>query len=129
MYTATKEAGVRSEDAVDKFAPGEYACLLVAPLDRAPFEPHLVCIYANPAQVMRLTHAALWKRGGKLTSSFGGRIYCSETIVSTMRTDQPQAIRPCSRDRIFGQTQVHELACTIPRGQLHDIIEVLLRTH
>src|SRR3989454_12071161 len=31
MYTATKEAGVRSEAAVDKFAPGEYACLLVAP--------------------------------------------------------------------------------------------------
>src|SRR3989449_476381 len=50
MYTATKEAGVRSEAAVDKFAPGEFACLLVAPLDRAPFEPHLVCIYANPAQ-------------------------------------------------------------------------------
>src|SRR5438876_5523955 len=91
MYTATKEAGVRSEAAVDKFAPGEYACLLVAPLDRAPFEPHLVCIYANPAQVMRLTQAALWKRGGKLTSSFGGRIDCSEIIVTTMRTDAPRS--------------------------------------
>src|SRR2546429_8809888 len=73
MYTETKDAGVRSEAAVDRFAPGEYACLLVAPLDRAPFELHLVCIYADTAQVMRLTHAALWKRGGQLTPSFGGR--------------------------------------------------------
>ena len=65
MYTETKAAGQRSEAAVDKFAPGEYATLLVAPLDRTTFEPHLVCIYANPAQVMRLTQAALWKRGGQ----------------------------------------------------------------
>src|SRR5881628_3822464 len=129
MYTATKEAGVRSEAAVDKFAPGEYACLLVAPLDRAPFEPHLVCIYANPAQVMRLTQAALWKRGGKLTSSFGGRIDCSEIIVTTMRTDAPQVILPCSGDRIFGQTQDHEMAFTIPWGQMEEIIEGLKGTH
>src|SRR5881396_1448387 len=129
MYTATKEAGVRSEAAVDKFAPGEYACLLVAPLDRAPFEPHLVCIYANPAQVMRLTQAALWKRGGKLTSAFGGRIDCSEIIVTTMRTDQPQLILPCSGDRIFGQTQDHEMAFTIPWAQMEDIIEGLKGTH
>src|SRR5947209_3077368 len=129
MYTATKDAGARSEAAVDKFAPGEYSCLLVAPLDRAPFEPHVVCIYANPAQVMRLTQAALWKRGGKLTSAFGGRIDCSEIIVTTMRTDQPQLILPCSGDRIFGQTQDHEMAFTIPWAQMEDIIEGLKGTH
>jgi len=129
MYTETKEAGQRSEAAVDRFGPGEYSCLLVSPLDRAPFEPHLVCIYANPAQVMRLTQAALWKRGGKLTSSFGGRIDCAEIIVSTMRADRPQVILPCSGDRIFGQTQDHEMAFTIPWGQIEDIIEGLKGTH
>src|SRR5207249_3569998 len=129
MYTETKAAGQRSEAAVDKFAPGEFATLLVAPLDRTTFEPHLVCIYANPAQVMRLTQAALWKRGGKLTSSFGGRIDCSEIIVTTMRTDQPQVILPCSGDRIFGQTQDHEMAFTIPWGQMEEMIEGLKGTH
>src|SRR5437867_11043080 len=129
MYTATKTAGQRSEAAVDKFAPGEYATLLVAPLDRTTFEPHLVCIYANPAQVMRLTQAALWKRGGKLTSSFGGRIDCSEIIVTTLRTDQPQVILPCSGDRIFGQTQDHEMAFTIPWTQMEEILDGLGGTH
>jgi MtaA/CmuA family methyltransferase len=129
MYTETKSAGQRSEAAVDKFAPGEYSTLLVAPLDRTTFEPHLVCIYANPAQVMRLTQAALWKRGGKLTSSFGGRIDCSEIIVTTMRTDQPQVILPCSGDRIFGQTQDHEMAFTIPWSQMEEVIEGLKGTH
>jgi MtaA/CmuA family methyltransferase len=129
MYTETKEAGRRSEAAVDKFAPGEYACLLVAPLDRAAFEPHVVVIYANPAQVMRLTQAALWKRGGKLTSSFAGRIDCSEIIVTTMKTDQPQVILPCSGDRIFGQTQDHEMAFAIPWGHMEEVVEGLRGTH
>jgi len=129
MYTETKEAGQRSEAAVDQFAPGEYGALLVAPLDRTPFEPDLVCVYANPAQVMRLTQAALWKRGGKLTSSFGGRVDCAEIIVTTMRTAEPQVILPCSGDRIFGQTQDHEMAFTIPWARMEEIIEGLRGTH
>jgi MtaA/CmuA family methyltransferase len=129
MYTETKEAGQRSEAAVEKFAAGEYGALLVAPLDRATFEPHLVCIYGNPAQVMRLTQAALWKRGGKLASAFGGRVDCSEIIVTTMRTDRPQVILPCSGDRIFGQTQDHEMAFTIPWSQMEEIVEGLRGTH
>jgi MtaA/CmuA family methyltransferase len=129
MYTETKEGGQRSEAAIDRFTPGQYHALLVAPLDRAPFEPHLVCIYANSAQVMRLTQAALWKRGGKLTSSFGGRVDCAEVIVTTMRTDRPQVILPCSGDRIFGQTQDHEMAFTIPWNQMEEIVEGLKGTH
>jgi MtaA/CmuA family methyltransferase len=129
IYTESKKAGQRSEAAVDRFEPGEYYALLVAPLDRATFEPHVVCVYANPAQVMRLTQAALWKRGGKLASSFGGRIDCSEIIVTTMRTDQPQVILPCSGDRIFGQTQDHEMAFTIPWSHMEDIVAGLRGTH
>ena len=129
MYTETKEAGRRSEAAVDKFAPGEYAALLVAPLDRAAFEPHLVCVYGNPAQVMRLTQAALWKRGGRLPSSFECRAVCADIIVTTMKTGEPQVILPCSGDRIFGQTQDHEMAFTIPWPRMEEIIEGLRGTH
>jgi MtaA/CmuA family methyltransferase len=129
MYTETKEAGVRSEAAVDRFDPGAYHALLVAPLDRAGFEPDLVCVYANPAQVMRLVQAALWKRGGKLPASFGGRISCSEVIVTTLRTDRSQVVLPCSGDRIFGQTQDHEMAFTIPWAQMEEVLEGLRGTH
>jgi uncharacterized protein (DUF169 family) len=122
MYTATKEAGARSEAAVDKFAPGEYEALLVAPLDRATFEPHVVVIYANPAQVMRLTQAALWRTGGRLASSFQGRMDCADIIVTTMQTGRPQLILPCSGDRIFGQTQDHEMAFAIPWARMAEIV-------
>ncbi|HXG17394.1 MAG TPA: uroporphyrinogen decarboxylase family protein [Calidithermus sp.] len=129
MYTETKEAGQRSEAAVDRFPVGEYYALLVAPLERATFEPHLVCVYGNPAQIMRLTQAALWKRGGKLTSAFGGRVACADIIVTTLQTGQPQVILPCSGDRIFGQTQDHEMAFTIPWAWMEEVIEGLRGTH
>src|SRR6266853_617474 len=129
MYTETKEAGQRSEAAIDTFTPGEYETLLVAPLDRATFEPHLVCIYANPAQVMRLTQAALWKRGGRLHSSFEGRAVCADIIVTTMQTGEAQVILPCSGDRIFGQTQDHEMAFAIPWARMEEIVEGLRGTH
>jgi uncharacterized protein (DUF169 family)/uroporphyrinogen-III decarboxylase len=129
MYTETKEAGQRSEAAIDKFAPGEYETLLVAPLDRATFEPHLVCVYANPAQVMRLTQAALWKRGVRLHSSFEGRAVCADIIVTTMQTGEAQVILPCSGDRIFGQTQDHEMAFAIPWARMEEIVEGLRGTH
>jgi MtaA/CmuA family methyltransferase len=129
MYTETKDAGRRSEAASDRFAAGDWETLLVAPLDRAVFEPHLVCVYGNPAQVMRLTQAALWKRGGKLASGFSGRIVCSDIIVTTMLTGEPQVILPCSGDRIFGQTQDHEMAFTIPWDRMEEVVEGLRGTH
>ncbi len=129
MYTETKEAGQRSEAAVDKFPPGQYAALLVAPLDRATFEPHVVVLYGNPAQVMRLTQAALWKRGGRLASSFEGRVVCADIIVTTMKTGEPQVILPCSGDRIFGQTQDHEMAFALPWSRVEEIVEGLRGTH
>jgi uncharacterized protein (DUF169 family)/uroporphyrinogen-III decarboxylase len=129
MYTETKEAGARSEAAVDKFDLGQYQALLVAPLDRATFEPDVVVVYANPAQVMRLTQASLWKEGGRLASSFEGRLVCADIIVTTMLTGRPQVILPCSGDRIFGQTQDHEMAFAIPWARMGDIVEGLEGTH
>ncbi len=129
MYTETAEAGARSEAAVDKFPYHAYAGFVVAPLHRMNFEPDLVCLYANPAQVMRLVQGALWHRGGKLTSSFGGRIDCSEIIVTTMKTQECQVILPCSGDRIFGQTQDHEMAFTMPAGRVPEVLEGLRGTH
>jgi uroporphyrinogen decarboxylase len=78
---------------------------------------------------MRLTQAALWKRGGRLASSFQGRIVCADIIVTTMQTGEPQVILPCSGDRIFGQTQDHEMAFTIPWARMGEIVEGLEGTH
>ena len=53
MYTETEEAGMQSEAQVEKFSFGEYEYILAAPLHRTNFDPQVIIIYANPAQILR----------------------------------------------------------------------------
>lgn len=129
MYTETKEAGIRSEEQVEKFSFKEFKYILVAPLHRTAFEPEVIVIYVNPAQLLRLLAAALWKSGGRLTSSFGGRIDCAEEIIVPQRSGQCEVILPCLGDRVFAQTQDHEMAFSIPANRMEEIIEGLEGTH
>jgi uncharacterized protein (DUF169 family) len=129
MYNETAEAGKRSETQVEKFSYGEYRHLLIAPLHHTTFDPDVVVIYANPAQVLRLLTAALWKSGGRLSSSFGGRIDCSEEIIVPMRSGRCEIVLPCYGDRIFAQTQDHDMAFAIPKNRIEEIIDGLEGTH
>lgn len=129
VYAGGAAARAQAVAAADRFSPGEYWALLVAPLARCTFEPDLVVVYATPAQVMRLVQAALWKRGGKLVSSFGCRMDCSEIIVTTMKSQECQVILPGTGDRVFGRTQDDEMAFSIPWGRMPEILEGLQGTH
>ncbi len=129
MYSETVEGGKLSEAKVEKYTYGEFQHILVAPLHRTAFEAQVVVVYANPAQVLRLLTAALWKSGGHMNSSFGGRIDCAEEIIVPQRTGKCELILPCHGDRIFAQTQDHEMAFAVPINRIEEIIEGLTKTH
>lgn len=128
MYTATPEAAARTEAEVPKFVFGEYERILIAPLGRATFEPHVVLVYGNSAQVMRLVAAALYHRGGRLQSSFSARLDCADAVIETMHTNQPQVILPCYGDRIYGQTEDNEMAFSLPWAFSDDLVSGLQGT-
>jgi uncharacterized protein (DUF169 family) len=125
MYTESLEAGARTEAAIHKLPEGQYKYLLVAPSFRAEFAPDSLVIYGNAAQVMRLVVGALWKRGGALTSSFTGRVDCSDEIIATMMSGDYQVILPCYGDRVFGHTEDHEMAFSLPGSKMAELVEGL----
>ncbi|BDG60947.1 DUF169 domain-containing protein [Caldinitratiruptor microaerophilus] len=129
MYVETCGQGKLTEEEVPRFAAEEAGVVVAAPLARANFEPETVLVYGNSAQVMRLVTAALWKRGGALTSATAGRADCADIVVKTWRTGEPQFILPCYGDRVFGQTQDHEMAFTIPWSRVPELLEGLEGTH
>ncbi|MGC8959408.1 MAG: DUF169 domain-containing protein [Chloroflexia bacterium] len=129
MYTAGAEAGARTEAATPRLEYGRYSTLVVAPLSRATFEPEVILLYGNPAQVLRLVIAALYRQGGRLEASFSGRLDCADILVGTPRRGTPQVILPCYGDRIFGQTQDEELAFALPPAALPDLLDGLEGTH
>lgn len=129
MYVETCAQGALTEQEIPKFAPEEAGTVVVAPLSRCTFEPEILLIYGNSAQVMRAVTGALWKTGGSVTSTTSGRADCADIVIRTAREDRPQFILPCLGDRIFGQTQDHEMAFTIPWPQVGDLLEGLEGTH
>ncbi len=129
MYCRDEAAATRLEAAVWKFEPGRYAYVCMAPLQRTKFEPHVVAVYANSAQVLRLVHAALYRNGGRVASTTGGRVDCAEIIIQTMSTNEPKVILPCTGDRVFGMAQDTEMVFAFPWGSVDEIIDGLEGTH
>ena len=79
--------------------------------------------------VMRLVTGALWESGGYIHSRFSGRTDCADEVIETMQTQKPQVILPCYGDRIFGQTQDHEMAFALPWAMRDSLVNGLEGTH
>jgi len=129
MVTATKEAGAKTEAAVPKFEYGRYQAILIGPVGRANYKPDVILIYGDSAQVMRLVHAALYEKGGTLTSNFMGRYDCADYTAGVLHSGKCQVILPCNGDRVFGIAQDFEMAFAIPYPQIDKIIIGLQGTH
>ena len=127
MYAKDRDAALRTEASV---ARAELSgTVLVGPLRTARFEPEVVAVYGNSAQVMRMVAAALFETGGSITSEFSARADCAEIVNRTRQTGRPQVILPCYGDRVFGQTQDHEIAFTLPWVDADAFARGLAGTH
>ena len=57
VWTKTKEDGKKYESSVPRLPVGKYEAVVMAPLVYNPFDPDIVLIYANPAQMMLLINS------------------------------------------------------------------------
>ncbi len=129
MYCSDSDAAASLEAATWRFEAGRFDRLCVAPLAKLTFEPHVVAVYGNSAQVMRLVNAALHSRGGRIESSSGGRLDCAELVIQTMKTGEPKVVLPCNGDRVFGMAQDTEMAFAFPAERATEIADGLEATH
>lgn len=129
MFTATPEAGARTEAETPRLPYGAYPYVLVGPLARTKRKPDVVLLYGNSAQIMRMVQAGLWERGGRLTSGFSGRIDCADEIIAPFQTGEPHVILPCNGDRIFGMATDEEMAFAFPYHRAEELLIGLQRTH
>jgi uncharacterized protein (DUF169 family) len=128
MFTASKEAGKREEDLVDRFEHGQYSHILVAPLNRTSFDPDVLMVYGNPAQIMRLIQGSLYNEGGTIQSSSMGRLGCAG-IITVMKTNQCRYAVPGNGDRIFGMTQDWEMAFLMPAARVDTVMDGVAKSH
>ncbi|MFZ0699563.1 MAG: DUF169 domain-containing protein [Thermoplasmata archaeon] len=121
MYNATLEAGQSTAAQVPRCEYHEQAGYVISPLFKKDYALEIAVIYGNPAQVLRLIHAYLWKRGGRMSSSTSGAVDCADILTRTLRTGESQYVLPCYGDRIFGGVSDDEMVFAIPRHQFSEI--------
>jgi len=130
IHQETIEAARRMQESVPRIAFDQYQAILTAPLESATFAPHLVMIYGNSAQIMRLIHGALWTTGERLQFSTAGEYStCGDGIAQTMLSGRPQVVIPCYGERIYGVTQDDEIVFVIPQQYLVSVLEGVEKTH
>ena len=124
-----KEKFAKTAQSLSRLEYDKYSYMVAAPLHIATFEPHLILLYGNPAQVARLVNGAIAITGDVITSTTSGGTACSGLIARTMLSDQCQFILTGSGDRYFALTQDHELAFTMPLSKVESTIQGLKIGH
>ncbi|HUH67080.1 MAG TPA: DUF169 domain-containing protein [Syntrophales bacterium] len=124
-YSKTEEVGKNEAATIKRLGKGEYGAILLAPLQRASFEPDTIAFYGNPAQLMRLVHAWTYGTGKRVEGSFGGKVECTEYLLAPFKEDAPHIAIPGTGDRVFSMTQDDEIVFALPGRYLADVVSSL----
>lgn len=124
-YTRNEETGLKEATSITRLDKGEYGAILLAPLQRANFEPDTVVLYGNPAQIMRMIQAWTYLRGERVQGNFGGKVECSEYLLAPFKQQAPRVAIPGMGDRVFSMTQDDEMIFALPGRFLPELIEGL----
>ncbi|MBA4394351.1 MAG: dephospho-CoA kinase, partial [Desulfobacca sp.] len=118
VWVKTKEDGQRYEAGIPRLPLGRYEAIVMAPLVYKPFEPDLVLIYANPAQMMLLINALQFEDYEVMQFFCVGESSCSDAIVRSLLTGKPALTIPCYGERRYGHAQDEDLVMAVPPNMM-----------
>ncbi len=127
-YAPDLDAGKALEQEFPRFDYNEYEAILVAPMNRADFEPHMLVFYAQPAQIMRLIHGAVYESGGGLESWTQCRFGCS-SVISVLKSGKCSFNVPGNGDRVFAGVQDTEMSFYLPMARAEGVAAGLEANH
>jgi uncharacterized protein (DUF169 family) len=109
VWCKTREDGRKFEEAIPRIPSGKYKAIMLAPLVYDPFDPDIVLIYANPAQMILIVNALQFEGYERLQFFCVGESSCSDAIAQCYLSGKPSLTIPCYGERRFGHAQDDEL--------------------
>jgi len=103
--------------------PGE--AIVLAPLALGKFEPDVILIYANPAQMMLLMNGLQFKDYERFHFFFIGEGSCADGLAQCYTTGKPALAIPCMGERAFGAVTEDELVMALPPAMMTKAVEGL----
>jgi dephospho-CoA kinase len=116
VWTKTREDGRKYENSIPRLPAGEFEAVAMAPLVYNPFDPDIILLYANPAQMMLLINALQFEDYEVMEFSCVGESSCSDVIAKCYLQGKPSLSIPCYGERRYGHAQDDELAMALPAG-------------
>jgi dephospho-CoA kinase len=114
VWTKSRADGKKFEDAIPRLPAGKYEAVAMAPLVYNPFDPDIVLIYANPAQMMLLINSLQFENYEVMQFYCVGETSCSDAIARCYLNRKPALSIPCYGERRYGHAQDDELVMAIP---------------
>jgi uncharacterized protein (DUF169 family) len=103
--------------------PGE--AVVVAPLASGKFDPDVILIYANPAQMMLMMNGLQFKDYERFQFFFIGEGACADGIAQCYTTGKPALAIPCMGERAFGSVTEDEMVMALPPAKMKKAVEGL----
>ncbi len=118
VWVKTREDGRKYEASIPRLPTGKYEAVAMAPLVYKPFEPDIVLIYANPAQMMLLINSLQFEDYEVMSFHCVGESSCSDAIARCYLTGKPAMTIPCYGERRYGHAQDEDLVMALPAGAM-----------
>ena len=118
VWVKTKRDARKYEASIPRLPLGKYRAVVMAPLVYKPFEPDIVLVYANPAQMILLINALQFEDYEVMQFFCVGESSCSDAIVRCYETGKPSLTIPCYGERRYGHAQDEDLVMAVPGAMM-----------
>jgi uncharacterized protein (DUF169 family) len=119
---ATLDAGSHYAYEFPRLEAGKYVGVVSTPLKTANFEPDVVMIYCDGAQLSLLLLGREWKEGYSLKCSLSSHAACVYGVVPAILSGECHVGIPCRGDHYSAMAGDDEIIFTVPKGKLKDLI-------
>ncbi len=99
--------------------------IVLAPLTKQKFEPEVLLVYGNPAQIMMIMCGLQKVKYERFSFSFIGEGACTDSLAQCYITGKPAVSIPCYGERSMGGVSDDEIAIALPPGELERTISGL----
>ena len=115
-WLPSSEEAMKQQHDYPRIPAGE--AIVAAPLADEKFEPDVVSVYGNPAQVMMIMCGLQKEKYERFNFSFIGEGACTDSLAKCYVSGKPALAIPCYGERALGQVADDEIVIALPPSEI-----------
>jgi uncharacterized protein (DUF169 family) len=124
-FVESREAAKNLTEAFPRLEYGKYVGIVSAPLKMASFEPDLVLIYSNAAQLRSILLAVKYKEGALVPSLFDPIDSCVFSVVPVLQSGEYRITIPDPGEYERALTGEDLIIFSVPGGKVETLVQGL----